>query len=75
MNALPERPFRHFVPNALRGEPQTLSQIFDLEVLFGGHYCFYKVAISGDQGSMCCCGLSDLNAHANYRRKLQCDIH
>ena len=50
MNALPERPFRHFVPNGLRRESQASSQIFDLEVLFGGHYCFYKVAISGDQG-------------------------
>ena len=58
MNALPERPFRHFVPNSLRRESQASSQIFDLEVLFGGHYCFYKVTISGDQGSLCCCGLS-----------------
>jgi hypothetical protein len=36
----------------LGGELQALRQLFDLEVLFGGHDVFLRVANCGEYGSI-----------------------
>ena len=73
MNSLAEDARAHLIAHSLRLYAKALSKFRDGEVLFGGHNCFYNMAISGDHGFYCC--LRNLTTHANYGSKLQCIIH